>query len=148
MVNISMPPPPVHLPELQARVVGEGFAPLTARGVDEANQSRQAAWSMSENASPSGLREPSMPTLSGSTTGASQPSGVKCGVFANAFDVGVDEEEEDCVSLDELEAAEDDDEDVDEGVNVVAAVPLAAKSNARVRSASGINFLLPVRSAR
>ena len=97
-----------------------------------------------------------MPTLSGSTTGASQPSGVKCGVFANAFDVGVDEgagkdvdeEEEDCVSLDELEAAEDDDEDVDEGVNVVAAVPLAAKSNARVRSASGINFLLPVRSAR
>jgi hypothetical protein len=99
-----------------------------------------------------------MPTLSGSTTGASHPSGVKCGVFANAFDVGVDEgagedvdeeEEEDCVSLDELEAAEDDDdEDVDEGVNVVAAVPFAAKSNARVRSASGINVLLPVRSAR
>jgi len=98
-----------------------------------------------------------MPTLSGSTTGASQPSRVKCGVFANAFDVGVDEgagedvdeeEEEDCGLLDELEAAEDDDEDVDEGVNVVAAVPLAAKSNARVRSASGINVLSPVRSAR
>jgi hypothetical protein len=59
---------------------------LAAPGLPAANQSRHAACSMSANASPSGLLVPSLPTLSGLVTGLSQPSDVKCGVFANAFD--------------------------------------------------------------
>ena len=47
---------------------------------------------------------------------------------------------------DELEATEDDGGDVDEGVNVVVAMPFAVKSNMWVHSALGINILLPVRS--
>ena len=55
-------------------------------GPSSAFQSRHAAYSMSANASPSGLCDPSTRTFSGSTTGESQPSEVKCGVRANADD--------------------------------------------------------------
>ena len=54
-----------------------------------ASQSLHAAYSISANASLSGLSDPSNTKLSGLTTGESQPSDVKCGVFAN----GEEEEE-------------------------------------------------------
>ena len=87
---------------------------------------------------------------SGSVTGASQPSTVKCGVFANALGV-VEAAELGADPLEVLEggSGESDAEDVTtETPDGVADEPFAAKSAARVRSASGTNFLLPVRSAR
>lgn len=71
--------------------------------------------------------------LSGSTTGASQPSTVKCGVCANADEEGDGEE----VVEEEGEEGE-----------TVADVPFVAKRAMRVRSACARNVLLPVRSAR
>jgi len=47
---------------------------------------------------------------------------------------------------DKLEATKDDGRDVDEGVNIIAAMPFTAKSNMWVHSALGINILLPMRS--
>ena len=61
-------------------------------------QSLHAAYSISANASLSGLSDPSNTKLSGLTTGESQPSDVKCGVFANGEEadaaMGVGEAEE------------------------------------------------------
>jgi hypothetical protein len=99
---------------------------------------------MSANASPSGLIDPSTLTLSGSTTGESQPSDVKYGVCANADEEG---EGEDVVE-EVVVVGEEDEEEEEEGGETVADVPFLAKRAARVRSASGINALLPVRSAR
>ena len=109
----------------------EDGAELGAPGLPAADQSRHAAWSISANASPSGLVPPSTPTFSGSTTGESQPSDVKCGEFANASDV---DGEVGCAVGGET-AAE-------------AMVPFVAKIAARVRSASGTNCLFPVRRTR
>jgi hypothetical protein len=91
--------------------------------------------------------------LRGLTTGASQPSTVKCGVFANAFDAVAAELGADLVEVLEVSGVESVDEDVDEDVTTeapdgVADVPFAAKSAARVSSAFWTNLLLPVRSAR
>jgi hypothetical protein len=97
--------------------------------------------------------------LWGLTTGSSQPSTVKCGVFANAFDavaaeLGADEDVTtelgaDLVEVLEVSGVESADEDVTtEAPDGVADVPFAAKSAARVSSAFWTNFLLPVRSAR
>ena len=113
-------------------------------GLPATVQSRHADWSMSTNAWPSGLREPSTPTFSGSTTGCSQPSDVKCDMPSNAFD-GVEEavdvevvEEEDCATLVEGVVEE----------KVAAVVPFVVKSAARVSSAWETKFVLPVRTAR
>ena len=124
---------------------GATFAP----GLPAADQSRHADWSISMKAWPSGLCAPSTPTLRGSTTGASHPSTVKCGVFANAFDVVVAAElGADLVEV-LLEVSGVESEDVTTVTpDGVADVPFAAKSAARVSSASRTNFLLPVRSAR
>jgi len=133
-VNTGTPPPRnFHfLPR-------EGGAELGAPGLPASDQSRHAAWSISANASPSGLFPPSTPTFSGSTTGESQPSDVKCGEFANASDVDVDDGEEGGCAV----------EDGDEGENAAEAMePFVAKIAARVRSASGTNRLLPVRRVR
>ena len=79
---------------------------------------------------------PSKPTFSGSTTPGSPPSDVKCGEFTNSSDF--DDGEGGC-------AVEDD----DEGENITEAkVPFVAEIAARVRSASGTNFLLPARRTR
>jgi hypothetical protein len=74
----------------------------------DAVQSRHADSSIRTNACPSGLCAPSIPKLSGSTTGASQPSIVKCGVFANSLDAedvgpGGDPVEEDVGVADEAD---------------------------------------------
>ena len=103
-------------------------------------QSRHAAYSMSANASPSGLCDPSTRTFSGSTTGESQPSEVKCGVRANADDAEGEGVLEDGV-------VEEEEEDVVEE-KAMADVPFMAKRAERVSSACGINVLLPVKSAR
>ena len=68
--------------------------------------------------------------LSGSTTGCSQPSEVKCNISANGFDG----EEEGCAAL--VEDVVDDDGD-DEEEKVAEAVPFIVKSAARVSSACG-----------
>ena len=104
-------------------------------------QSRHAAYSMSANASPSGLCDPSTRTFSGSTTGESQPSEVKCGVRANADDAEGEGVLEDGV-------VEEEEEDVVEEEKAMADVPFMAKRTERVSSACGINVLLPVKSAR
>jgi hypothetical protein len=121
---------------------------LVAPGLPTAVQSRHADWSMSTNASPSGLSEPWAPMLFGSTTGCSQPSEVKCDIPANGDGDG-DEEAE----VEEEEGEEEDRavlvvvSDAD-GEKVAAAVPFVVKSAARVISACEINFVLPVRIAR
>ena len=115
----------------------EGGAELGAPGLPAADQSRHAAWSISTNASPSGLILPSTPIFIGSTTGESHPSDVKCGEFANASDV---DEGGGC-------AVEDGDDGPGENV-AEAMVPFVAKIAARVRSASGTYVFLPVRRAR
>ena len=117
-------------------------------GLPAAVQSRHAAWSMSTNAWPSGLCEPSAPTFSGSTTGCSQPSDVKYDISANGFDGDGVEEEAEAV---EVEVVDEDCAALVEGVveeNVAAAVPFVVKSAARVSSACETNFVLPVRTAR
>jgi hypothetical protein len=111
--------------------------------------------------------------LWGLTTGASQPSTVKCGVFANAFNAVAAELGANLIEVLEVSSVESADEDVttelgadlvevlevsgvesvDEDVTTeepdgVADVPLAAKSAARVSSAFWTNFSLPVRRAR
>ena len=79
---------------------------------------------------------PSKPTFSGSTIRESPPSDVKYGEFTNSSDV--DDGEGGC-------AVEDDDEEE----NITEAkVPFVAEIAARVRSASGTNFLLPARKTR
>jgi hypothetical protein len=114
-------------------------------GPSSAFQSRHAAYSMSANASPSGLCDPSTPTFSGSTTGESQPSEVKCGVRANADDADGEGVLEDVVLEDGV--VEEEEEDVVEE-KAMADVPFMAKRAERVSSACGINVLLPVKSAR
>jgi len=114
-----------------------------------------------------------MAKLRGSTTGASQPSDVKWGVSANALDagdagpgadlaeLGVEDEDEIEVGVedeDETDEGVEDEVETEEGIGVevettgtpdgVADVPFAANSAARVRSASAIKLLLPVRSSR
>jgi hypothetical protein len=69
--------------------------------------------------------------LRGSTTGESQPSDVKCGVYEKAD--GAEEEED---------AAEED------GAEDGAELPFVANRAARVSSAWGMKDWLPVRSAR
>jgi hypothetical protein len=122
----------------------EGCAELVAPGLPAAVQSRHADWSMSTNASPSGLSEPWAPMLFGSTTGCNQPSEVKCDIPANGDGDGDEEaeaeEEEDCAVLVVVSDAD--------GEKVAAAVPFVVKSAARVISACEINFVLPVRIAR
>jgi len=108
----------------------DGGAELGAPGLPAADQSHHAARSMSANASPSGLIPPSIPTFSGSTTSESQPSGARCGEFANASDV--DDGERGCSV-----------EDGDEESVAEAMAPFVAKIAARVRSASRTNLLLP-----
>lgn len=174
------------MPSRTCACVGAAFLDAFPAAV----QSRHADSSIRTNACPSGLCAPSIPKLSGSTTGASQPSIVKCGVFANALDDGgagpravpaVDEDDgvkdddgdevED--EFNEGDGDEDENDEVDEsesefeegvGVEVeteegtevettgtpdgLAAVPFVANSAARVRSASAINVLLPVRSSK
>lgn len=121
------------------------FAP----GLPAADQSRHADWSISVKAWPSGLCAPSTPMSRGLTTGASHPSTVKCGVFANAFNVVAAELGADLVEVLEVSGVESVDEDVTTVTpDGVADVPFAAKSAARVSSASRTNFLLPVRRAR
>jgi hypothetical protein len=117
----------------------EGGAELASPGLPATDQSRHAAWSISANASPSGLIPPSTPTFKGSTTGESHPSAVKCGEFANASDADAD--------ADDGEEVEDGDEGPGENV-AEAMVRFVAKIAARVRSASGTYVLLPVRRAR
>jgi hypothetical protein len=80
-------------------------------------QSLHAACSISANASLSGLSDPSKTKLSGLTTGETQPSDVKYGVFANGEEadaaMGVGEAEEVVVEeFDEYdESAEEEEED-------------------------------------
>ena len=71
-------------------------------------QSLHAAYSISTNASLSGLSDPSKTKLSGLTTGESQPSDVKCGVFANG------EEADAAMGVGEAEDDDDDDNDDDD----------------------------------
>jgi hypothetical protein len=101
---------------------------------------------MSTNAWPSGLFEPSAPMFSGSTTGCSQPSDVKCDMPANEFDGDADGAEE------EVEVVEEDCAalvvDVVKEEKLAAAVPFVVKSATRVSSACETNFVFPVRTAR
>ena len=96
--------------------------------------------------------------FSGSTTGWSQPSDVKCDIPANVFDdEGDGAEEEAVVVVVEEEEEEEEEEDcaplveedvVEEEEKVAAVVPFVVKSARRVRSACETNFVLPVRTAR
>jgi hypothetical protein len=74
-------------------------------------QPRHAACKINTSSWPSGLCDPSEPTLRGSTTGKSQLAVVKYGVCANTDDVDAYEELEE-------EEERDDDGDGDDGAEV------------------------------
>ncbi len=120
------------------------MAELTRGPLLTAFQSRHAACNISTNASLSGLFDPSETTLRGSTTGESQPSDVKCGVYENADDA---EEEEDAAAEEVVEEGVEDEEEEEVGEDG-AELPFVANRAARVRSAWGMKVWLPVRSAR
>jgi hypothetical protein len=88
------------------------------------------------------------------TTGESQPSDVKYGVLVNGEDADAARGEGEAEAEEGEEGEESVPEEDEEGYMVVKAVkgvadvPFEAKSAERVRSACGINVLLPVRSAR
>ena len=112
----SSGPTPPHLPpqQLSQMIAGPGVAQFFFPDPEFAFQSLHAAYSISANASLSGLSDPSKTKLSGLTTGESQPSDVKCGVFAKGEEadaaMGVGEEDDDDDDDEEEESAEDDDE--------------------------------------
>ena len=115
----SSGPAPPHLPpqQLSQMIAGPGVAEFFFPDPEFAFQSLHAAYSISANASLSGLSDPSNTKLSGLTTGESQPSDVKCGVFANgeeadaATGVGEADEEDEEEEEEEEESAEEDDDE-------------------------------------
>lgn len=86
--------------------------------------------------------------FSGSTTGCSQPSDVKCDIPANVVDGDGDGVEEEAVEVVEEDCAALVEDVVEEEEKVAAAVPFVVKSATRVSSAFETNFVLPVRTAR